>query len=204
MLNIPNPGYEIEIRGPLDAEGRARLERSLESEGATLAGDHERESYVFELQDGGLDLRVRMAEKGAELVLKCGRERLATVRWKQTIRLHQDVALEEVLEFVSHYGFTRGRIVKRRYKTYEYRGRYKVVLAAVPAAPGFDYFEIEASTTDPAAADALVAEVEEAARALRLVAFSEDEYRTYLKALDEAGVDPAYQYNGPRPDPCRP
>lgn len=197
MLNIPNPGYEIEIRGPLDTKERARVERLLVSEGATEVGDHERESYVFELRDGGLDLRVRVAEKGAELVLKRGQERLATVRWKQTIRLHQEVTLGEVLEFVSHYGFTRGRIVKRRYKTYAYRGRYKVVLATVPAAPDFDYFEIEASTIDFATAEGLVTEVEEVARELRLGAFAQGEYQTYLKALDAAGVDPVYQYDNP-------
>ncbi|MCA1612547.1 MAG: CYTH domain-containing protein [Acidobacteria bacterium] len=198
MLNIPNPGYEIEIRGLLNADDRARVERLLESEGATLVGDHERESYVFELQDGGLDLRVRMAEKGAELVLKCGPERLATVRWKHTIRLHQEVSLKEALEFVSHYGFTRGRLVRRRYKTYAYRGRYKVVLATVPGAPAFDYFEIEASTVDSAATDGLVVEVEDVARELRLDAFSQDEYRTYLTALDATGIEPMYQYDNPR------
>ncbi len=198
MLNVPNPGYEIEIRGLLNAEDRARVERLLESEGATLARDHERESYIFEQQDGGLDLRVRMAEKGAELVLKCGRERLATVRWKHTIRLHQEVFLKEVLEFISYYGFTRGRVVRRRYKTYAYRGRYKVVLATVPGAPDFDYFEIEASTVDSAEADGLVAEVEDVARELHLVTFSQDEYRTYLTALDAAGVEPMYQYHNPR------
>lgn len=198
MLNIPNPGYEIEIRGLLHEEERGRLERLLESEGATLAGDNERESYVFELRDGGLDLRVRVAEKGAELVLKSGSERLATVRWKHTIRLHEEVALKGVLEFVSYYGFTTGRVVRRRYRTYAYRGRYKVVLATVPGAPEFDYFEIEASTDDFAAAEGLVAEVEQVARDLHLPVFSQDEYQTYLKALDEAGVDPVYQYNSPR------
>jgi adenylate cyclase class IV len=198
MLNIPNPGYEIEIRGVLGANDRARVERLLESEGATLTGDHDRESYVFELQDGSLDLRVRMAEKGTELVLKSGRGRLATIRWKHTIRLHQEVSLKEVLDFVSYYGYTKGRVVNRRYKTYAYRGRYKIVLATVPGAQDFNYFEIEASADDFEAAESLVAEVEEVARELRLVVFSHDEYKAYLRAIDEAGVDPLYQYSDAR------
>lgn len=196
MLKIPNPGYEIEIRGPLGAEDRARVERRLEAEGAKLTGDHDRESYVFELQDGSLDLRVRTAEKGTELVLKSGRERLATIRWKHTLRLHEEVSLPEVLDFVSFYGYTRGRVVSRRYKTYAYRGRFKIVLATVPGAPDFDYFEIEASAEDIETAGRLVAEVEEVARELRLAVFSQEAYKTYLKAIDAARVDPVYQYEG--------
>jgi adenylate cyclase class IV len=198
MLNIPNPGYEIEIRGRLSAADRIRVEKLLESEGAKTSGEHDRESYVFELQEGSLDLRVRKVDKRPELVLKCGRERLAIIRWKHTLRLHDEVTLGEVLDFVSYYGYTKGRIISRRYKTYAYRG-CKIVLATVPQAPQYDYFEIEASTTDYAMACRFASDIEGIARELGVTPFSSpDEYRTYLKAIDKAGVDPEYRHDAAR------
>ena len=195
MLNIPNPGYEIEIRGLLSAADRIRVEKLLESKGAQTSGEQNRRSYVFELQEGSLDLRVRMIDQGPELVLKCGRERLATIRWKQTIRLHEEVRLEEVLDFVSYYGYSKGRIISRCYKTYAYRG-FKIVLATVPHAPQFNYFEIEASTKDFDVARKSETEIAEVARELGLRAFSSpQEYRAYLNAIDKAGVDPQYQHD---------
>jgi len=195
MLNIPNPGYEIEIRGLLSAADRIRVEELLESEGAETSGEQDRESYVFELQEGSLDLRVRKVDKHPELVLKCGRERLAIIRWKHTLRLHDDLALGEVLDFVSYYGYTKGRIISRRYKTYAYRG-HKIVLATVPQAAQFNYFEIEASTTDYAEACRFAENIDGIARELGVTPFSSsDEYRAYLKAMDEANVDPEYRHD---------
>lgn len=198
MLNIPNPGYEIEIRGLLSAAERIQVEKFLASAGAETSGEQDRESYVFELQGGSLDLRVRKVDKQPELVLKCGQERLATIRWKHTLRLHDNVTLDEVLDFVSYYGYTNGRIISRRYKTYAYRG-YKIVLATVTQALQFNYFEIEASTTDYAQACKFAADIEGIARELSVTPFSSpDEYRAYLKAMDKAGVDPEYRHNAAR------
>lgn len=190
MHHIPNPGYEIEIRGLLTPDDRQRLEARLRAEGASFEGEHVRESYIFPLDQEKLDLRVRETDEGPQLVLKRGRERLATIRWKHTLYLQKKVTLAETLKFVSHYGLEKGRFIRRSYATYDYRDQYKIVLATVPGAVNLDYFEIEAATDDFGAAIKFVPEIEKVARDLDLRFFSEDEYSKYLKELDK--IDSEY------------
>jgi adenylate cyclase class IV len=194
-----NPCYEIEIRGPLSFSCRESLECTLVDRGALLHGDHERESYIFQIKDGCLDLRVRTTDKGAELVLKYGLEPHATVRWKHTLPLGHSVHLDEAVNFLAYYGFNEGTVVKRRYKTYIYQGRYKFVLAEVPGFGEYNYFEIEATTNSLSRTGALAKDLLCLARELRLEVFSKRAYARYLQRLSSRAVDKRFTSEGTNP-----
>ena len=198
-LITPNPCYEIEIRGPLSVRARSELVRVLNERGAELKSERaRRESYIFEaVKDGSLDLRLRKAESGPELVLKRGPQRLAIARWKHTVGLRQDVDFKELLEFFAHYGYKAGRVVRRDYTTYTWSPwsaaySFKIVLAEVPDFEEYNYFEIERAVADREMIGPAVDQVHRVATELGLTCWSSEEYAVYLGDLKQ--VDRRYEW----------
>ena len=205
-IRVPNPCYEVEIRGPLQSERAQRaLEAALAGVGAEVGNERlRRESYIFEVNDGSLDLRLRKAEAGPELVLKSGPERLAVARWKHTVGLRSDLELKELQAFVAAYGYVKGHIIRRYYTTYTWAPNnpaysFKIVVAEVPGWPQYNYFEIERAIVDEEMISHAIEQVNEVAARLNLACWSRDEYLAYLANLNKDEVDAPYEWKGGSP-----
>lgn len=140
---------EVEHRGVLTKEKFLELNKLLKKKGKFL-GEKDRFSVIYfppgkervRVPKSPLDLRVRITNKKAEIVLKYGKSSGADARKEFSFPLDPS-QFEEATEFLFILGFYYGAL--QATKTYAYM--YKGIEFAIVRAPAFGYyFEAEILT----------------------------------------------------------
>lgn len=186
---------EVEYRGMLTKEKFDALKEFLEKEGKFVK-EKDRFSIIYfprgkerlKVSKSPLDLRVRITNKKAEIVMKYGKSSGADARKEFSFPIASE-QFEEAIEFLFIMGFYYG--VLQATKTYVYT--YKGIEFAVVYAPIFGdyYFEAEILANDDSVESANQ-KITDVIKELDLSVLSEKEF---YKWLDELSSKPEFKFN---------
>jgi len=177
--------YEIELRGILTDAKKAKLEKLFSNHGKKIK-EYERTHWVLkESWEKGLDLRVKKTNGLLEFSLKIGNPSKAN-RKEISLELPNN-KFQEVKDFMSHLGYSKGIKAIRNAQIYEYKG----VEWAIVEVPNYGYyFEAEKIAKNKKEHDKMENEIKKIAESLGLKVLSPKETMAYIAKLDREANKP--------------
>lgn len=186
---------EVEYRGILTKGKFNTLRKFLEKEGKFIK-EKDRFSVIYfprgkerlKVPKSSLDLRVRITNKKAEIILKYGKSSGADARKEFSFPIDSD-QFEEALEFLFILGFYYGVLQATKTYIYEYRG----IEFAVVHAPVFRYYYFEAEIlSDNESIKDANQKIMSTIKDLNLDVLNE---KDFYKWLDESSSKPKFRFN---------
>lgn len=178
--------FEVEVRGPIRDTGEyERVLAVLEREGTFVREDKRVIVDYSTFLDGGvrertLDIRARITNGEPEMIIKRGTWGGDEVREEVSVPVHRGKFFD-LLRAYALLGYTKGVLVVRKSKVYQYRDA-EFVLVTIPNHSSF--FEVERIVEHEAEHDAARAALEEVVQSLVLETFSDEEWFAYIETLN--------------------
>lgn len=179
---------EVEIRGELTKEEFDKANSSFALSGI-LKEVQDREMVVlFDLPGFDIDptkrkvdVRIRTTNGMTEIMVKKMASENNVARFEKSYDLGE-ISLQEGKEFVKIFGSTKGNWMHRKKSVYDYDG---VEWSLVEAVPGIYYFEAEMLADENEDLEKIRLVLVKKAENLGYKVFSTDEFRDYIKMLNE-------------------
>ena len=177
---------EIEIRGPLSKEEFENLVKFFESNGKKKS---EKDRVLIDYStflEGGVenrkkDIRLRVTNGIPEIIVKVGEWGGNELRKELSVFTKQG-EFDTLVEIFGELGFGKGMLCVRKSKVFE----YKNIEFALVEVPGHSYYyeaEKMASGTENGAA--LIKEIENVCRELKLDVFDKKQFFDYVEKLNK-------------------
>lgn len=186
---------EVEHRGRLTEKKFGELKTLLKKEGKFL-GMNKRFSVIYspsrrkktlKLKKSPIDLKVRITNKKAELVLKYGKWSGNDAR-KEFLFPIEAKKFDEMIEFLRILGFYFG--VLQATKSYLYK--YKGVVFALVKVPGWGYYFEGEIVIDSKGIKKANKEIKETCKKLNISVLNDKDFCALLKSLNNR---PGYRFN---------
>lgn len=181
---------EVEVRGKIESEEFDNILAKLK-EKTKFIKEKDRLSFIYfrdkvgfhdvaEIQDDPVDLKVRITNKKAELVMKYGRWG-ATENRKEFLFPIATEQFGEALEFLKCLDWKHGVLMDTRTYVFE----YKDIEFAVVKSGDICYFEAEKLCEKECEAEQIIKELQEACKELGLEIYQEQELIDLLNSANE-------------------
>lgn len=185
MANI-----EVETRGPLTKEEFSNLKSFLDKQGRSL-GEKKRFSLIYfrkgvpekviDQQDDPVDLRMRITNKKAEIVMKYGKWGSSDSR-KEFLFPLENEKFEDAIEFLLHLGWGAGVLHPLKMLLYSYQG----FTFSLVETSGIYYYEIEKIIENLAEKEKAGKEISLLIKKLRLPRFPNNEaFASFCDTLNQ-------------------
>jgi adenylate cyclase class IV len=180
--------HEVEVRGLLKDFNKTL---SFFKSNAKFIEEKDRFSLIYfpkdtldlkEMQDDPRDLRLRITNKKAEIVIKYGKWGVKDSRREISIPIPKE-KFDETAELLHYLGWSFGSVFATKTFVFEYKG----VEFALVKNKFLDYFEAEKLIETNETCDETMKEIEEVCKELGLSLFSEEEY---FKLMDKINRSP--------------
>lgn len=141
---------------------------------------------VSEIKNEKVDLRVRVTNKNAEIVMKHGTWGGSDNRREILIPIELE-KFEDAIDLLKYLGWDSGVIMTN--KTYVFN--YKMIEFALVDSKHYDYFEAE-KMTDKKNAEKVMEEIKEICREFELEPFREEEF---ISEINKINNDPEFRFD---------
>jgi len=181
------PSYEVEVRGPLKDFDKIL---AFFRKNAAFFGEKDRLSLIYfpkntldlkEMQDDPRDLRLRVTNNKAELVMKYGPWATKDSRHEISIPIPLD-KLEDTAQLLHYLDWSFGSILAT--KTFSFM--YKDTEFALVKNKHLNYFEAERIIESKKTTEKVLGEIESICSQLGLSLFTEEEYFKFMDSINQA------------------
>src|SRR3989344_3656193 len=185
---------EVEYRGMLTKEKFDALKKFLEKEGEFVK-EKDRFSIIYfprgkerlKVSKSPLDLRVRITNKKAEIVMKYGRNSGNDARKEFSFPIDSE-KFGEATEFFKILGFYYGALQATRTYVYMYKG----IEFALVDVPGWGYYYEAEIMAESNTVDSANKKIESVCQELELKILND---KDFYKLLEDLGSRPGFRFN---------
>lgn len=177
--------HEVEVRGPIEDFEKVL---SFFKKNANFIEERDRFSLIYfpkdtldlkEMEADPRDLRLRITNKQAELVIKYGQWGIKDSRREISIPISKE-KFEDMAELLHYLGWSLGSMLATKTSVFEYKG---IEFALVKNKFG-NYFEAERVVSDKDESERTMKEIEKICGGLKLRLFSKEEYYSLMDKIN--------------------
>lgn len=195
---------EVEQRGPLKKEGFDKLNKFMKKNGKFL-NEKKRLTLLYfkdkinenctELKNDPVDLRIRVTNKKAEMIMKYGSWGSSDNRKELTFNIGLD-QFKDAIEFLKHLGWYLCTVQTTNSKNYTYRGIEFAIVEVTHMK--FKYYEAEIMVDNKNRVKDAEKKINEVCKELGLRAYDEKDFEKQLNKLNKAKE---FQFNFKKESP---
>lgn len=175
---------EVEVRGGIKnfeetlASFRAKAKFVKEKDRFSMIYMRKHVKDLNEIKDDPVDLRIRVTDKKAEIIMKYGQWGSSDERHEISIPIKLE-DFDEAIQLFKYLGWDKGQFLPTKTYVFDYKG----IEFALVDCEHYDYFEAEKIVGSKDEIEKAKREIEDACKELKLEIFKEEEFMEILNNM---------------------